>query len=77
MSELVDPNRLVSLADAAKETGFHPKYLCLLAAKGKLKAWRIGNMWATLPEYVEEYVKTRKPPGRPAKPKKRRRKTDT
>lgn len=77
MAELVDPNLLVSLADAAKDSGLHPKYLCSLAAKGKLKAWRIGNMWVTLPEYVEDYMKSRKPPGRPVRSKTRRRKTGT
>ncbi|MCK6474051.1 MAG: helix-turn-helix domain-containing protein [Planctomycetes bacterium] len=65
MAELVDPEKLVSLSQVAKKFGFHPKYLCLLAAKGKLKAWRIGNMWVTLPENVKDYVETSSPPGRP------------
>ncbi len=65
MAELVDPEKLVSLAQIAREYGFHPKYLSSLAAKKKFKAWHIGNTWITLREHVEEYVKNSRPPGRP------------
>jgi len=69
MAERVDPEKLVSLGQIAKQFAFHPKYLCLLAAKGKLKAWRIGNMWVTLPEHVRQYVSSSNPPGRPTQKK--------
>lgn len=74
MAELVDPQKLISIVEAAKEFGFHPKYFSLLAAKGKIKAWYIGKSWITLREHVEQYLSTSRPRGRPRKTKPNKRK---
>jgi len=71
MAELVDPEKLVSVAQVAKEYGYSPNYFANLAAEGKIKAWRIGNTWATTREIIEAYVNSAAPPGRPKMPKRR------
>lgn len=65
MAELVDPEKLASVAQIARELGYSPNYFSELAATKKLKAWRIGNTWATTREIVEEYIRNVPPAGRP------------
>jgi excisionase family DNA binding protein len=52
----IDPDKLRSLADIARELGYHPSYLNRLAAQGHIKAWRIGKAWATTAELVQKYI---------------------
>jgi hypothetical protein len=50
---------LISLAEAAKLSGFSTKYLRDIAEKGRLKAKKIGRNWVTTLAAVEEYRKNR------------------
>ena len=68
MSESVDPITLVSIGDVAKKYGYHPKYFSRLAAQGKIKAWRIGPIWATTHENIRTYLDSVLLPGRPKTP---------
>jgi len=70
MADLVDPEKLVSVAQVAKEYGYHPKYFSKLAAEGKIRAWRIGNTWASTRQLIDTYVRSAPPAGRPVEGKK-------
>jgi len=63
-SQLADKDELISLAEAARRSGFSDDYLRLLAVKGKLKAFKIGRNWITTPADVEEYIRNRQRRGR-------------
>jgi hypothetical protein len=63
MAELIDPDKLVSLPEMAKEYGYNPKYLSRLASEKKIRAWSVGHTWITTRELFEEYVKSAPPPG--------------
>jgi hypothetical protein len=67
MADLIDPEKLKSVAQLATELGYSPNYFANLAAQEKFKAWRIGNTWATTKEIVQEYIRTALPPGPRAK----------
>lgn len=58
-----DKTRLISLPDAAKIYGFHPRYLAELVRKGRLEAQKLGGVWITTPANVEEYIRSRKKRG--------------
>jgi len=58
-----DKTRLISLPEAAEIYGFHPEYLNQLARKGRLKAQKIGKMWVTTPDDIEEYISSRQKRG--------------
>jgi len=58
-----DKNRLISLPEAAELYGFNAKYLAQLANKGRLQARKIGGVWLTTPQNVENYIRSRKPTG--------------
>lgn len=60
-------SELISLKDASIFCGLSPDHLRRLAEQGKLRAQKIGRNWVTTKEAVEEYIKNRKPPGRPKK----------
>ncbi len=63
MPEPDDKTRLISLVDAAAIYGFDSVYLSHLARKGRLKAQKIGNSWATTPSDMEEYIRSRQKRG--------------
>ena len=65
MADLIDPDKLRSVAQIAKELGYSPNYFSVLATTKKFKAWHIGNTWASTREIVEEYIKNAPPAGRP------------
>lgn len=67
MADLIDPEKLKSVAQFALEFGYSPKYFANLAAQKKFKSWRIGNTWATTKEIIQEYIRTAPPPGPRAK----------
>jgi len=74
MGESIDPAKLVSIAQVAKEFGYSRTQLSRVAAAGKIKAWRVGDSWVTTRELVEEYIRTNPKAGRPSrKPSKKRR----
>jgi excisionase family DNA binding protein len=58
-----DKSRLISLTEAAELYGFDQRYLATLARKGRLKATKIGNSWATTPEDVENFILSRQKRG--------------
>jgi hypothetical protein len=63
---MTDPNdktRLISLSEAAELYGFNPDYLGQLARRGRLKAQKIGNSWATTPQAIEDFIASRQKRG--------------
>lgn len=58
-----DKNRLISLPEAAELYSFNPDFLGQLARKGRLKAHKIGKMWVTTPQDVEDYIHSRQSTG--------------
>ena len=52
----MQPERLVTLKQAATLSGLSYSHLALLARTGKLHAWRFGRMWLTTPEAVAAYL---------------------
>ncbi len=58
-----DKHELITFAQAAEWYGFTTSYLRALAAKGRLKAQKVGNIWLTTPAAVEEYIRSREKRG--------------
>lgn len=58
-----DKTRLISLPDAAAIYGFNPRYLGELARKGRLKAQKVGDLWVTTRQDVEDYIQSRQKKG--------------
>jgi hypothetical protein len=63
MNDTEDKTRLISLAEASELYGFDQRYLATLARKGRLKAQKIGNSWATTPLDVDNFIASRKKRG--------------
>lgn len=63
MSDTDDKTRLISLPEAAELYGFHSEYLSNLVRKGRLKAQKVGKMWVTTPQSVEEFIRSRQKRG--------------
>lgn len=63
MPEPDDKTRLISLPEAAVLYGFNSDYLGQLASRGRLKAQKVGKMWVTTPQDIEEYIASRKKKG--------------
>ena len=59
MNETDDKTPLSSLPEAAELYGFHPEYLNQLARKGRLRAQKVGKMWITTPQDMEQYISSR------------------
>ena len=72
MAELIDPDKLLSVAQIAKKLGYNSMYFTQLASKKRFKAWRIGNTWASTEEIVKEFIQKTPGPGRPKKAPKSR-----
>jgi len=53
----LEPERFISLADAAALSGLSAGHLKHLAQKGKLPAWKIARNWVTTATAVSEYIK--------------------
>ena len=58
-----DKTRLISLPEAAELYGFNQRYLGNLVRKGRLEAHKIGKMWVTTPQDIEEYIASRQKRG--------------
>jgi predicted DNA-binding transcriptional regulator AlpA len=58
-----DKSRFISLAEAAELYGFSQVHLAQLCQRGRLKAQKIGNSWATTPADVEKYIQSRQKRG--------------
>ena len=63
MIDTTDKTRLISLPEAAELYGFNPDYLGQLANKGRLEAKKIGKMWVTTQQDVEDYISSRQKRG--------------
>ncbi len=64
MAELVDPEKLISVAQVAHEYGYNARYLSRAASEGKFKSWYVASTWVTTRELLEEYIRTAPPAGR-------------
>jgi len=64
---LLESSNFISLAQASDLASLSQDHLRRLAEQGKLGARKIGRNWVTTEEAVLEYMRTRKPPGRPKK----------
>lgn len=53
---LLDRERLISLREAAAQSGLSDAQLRLLARKGRLAAVKLGRDWFTTPEAVAAYL---------------------
>jgi hypothetical protein len=49
--------KYLPLSEAAKHTPYSAEYLSLRARQGKLRAIKIGKIWVTKREWIEEYVR--------------------
>lgn len=58
-----DKTRMISLKEAATLYGFSPDYLRNLAQKGRLRARKLADRWATTPQEVEDYIASRQERG--------------
>jgi hypothetical protein len=58
-----DKTRLISLPEAAELYGFNAKYLAQLAKRGRLTAHKIGGIWLTTPNDIEDYIRSRQKTG--------------
>lgn len=57
----------MAMSSAAEVLGVHPATMRRMAARGDLRALRVGNEWITTVAWVEEFRKKRRGPGRPRK----------
>ena len=67
----MEDERLITLKQAAAQSGLSYSHLRFLARTGRLKARRLGRDWVTTPEAVAEYL--RNPQARSKDPHKNRR----
>ena len=54
----MQPERLITLKEAATLSGLSYSHLALLARTGKIKAQRFGHMWLTTPEAVAAVIRS-------------------
>ena len=59
-----DKTRLISLREAAELYGYNSAYLSELAKKGRLKAIKLGNSYATTIQDMEDYLQSRQRRGK-------------
>ena len=52
------PSGFTTIPEAAKETGYNPVYLRILARDGKIKAQKVGNTWLVDVAELRERAKT-------------------
>lgn len=58
-----DKTRMISLKEAAELYGFSKGYLNNLVKRGRLEAEKVGWMWVTTPEAMEEFIRSREDRG--------------
>jgi len=54
-------HKLLSMFEAAKISPYDQEYLSLLSRRGILRAQKIGKKWYTTPDWLNEYLKEKKP----------------
>lgn len=57
--------RLLSVAEAAAELRASEAYVRRLLMRQRLYGMKVGSVWAILPNDLEAFKRTRRPPGRP------------
>ncbi len=63
-----DSEMFTGISTAAEELGVHPATMRRMAARGDLRALRVGKQWITTVAWIEEFrKKQRRPVGRPRK----------
>ena len=63
MIDTTDKTRLISLAEAADLYGFSRNYLNNLVSRGRLEASKVGSMWVTTPQDMENFIASRQKRG--------------
>jgi hypothetical protein len=58
---------LLSVAEAASELSASEAYVRRLLLRQRLYGIKVGIVWAILPDDLEAFKRTRRPPGRPRK----------
>ena len=59
--------RLLSVTEAASELNASEAYVRRLLMRQRLYGIKVGIVWAILPNDLEAFKRTRRPPGRPRK----------
>jgi len=76
VNKRIDPDDLASVADLAKEFGYHGVHFRRMAASKRIRAWRFGKTWVTTRDIIREYLENNPGPGRPPTKKVRPKKPD-
>ena len=58
--------RLLSVAEAAAELNASEAYVRRLLLEERLYGFKVGPVWAILPDDLRAFERTRRPPGRPS-----------
>lgn len=58
-----DKTRLITLSEAASLYKLDNNYLGQLARKGRLNARKVGSVWITTPQDVEDFIRSRQKRG--------------
>jgi len=67
VSDGLENIHLISLREASEISGLSSDHLRLLAEQGIIDAKKIGRNWVTTKEALSDYIKKRRPRGRPKK----------
>ncbi|HYL08874.1 MAG TPA: helix-turn-helix domain-containing protein [Candidatus Udaeobacter sp.] len=59
--------RLLSVAEVAAELNASEAYVRRMLLRQRLYGIKVGIVWAILPDDLEAFKRTRRPPGRPRK----------
>ena len=59
--------RLLSVAEVAAELNASEAYVRRMLSRQRLYGIKVGIVWAVLPDDLEAFKRTRRPPGRPRK----------
>jgi len=55
---------LISIKEASDHSGLSERHMRLLLERRKIKGKKLGHDWITTREFVDEYLKTNRKPGR-------------
>lgn len=57
----------LSTHEAAQQLGMSQRWITLLIERGQMRALRVGGVWILPRDAIEDYMRTRRPKGRPRK----------
>jgi excisionase family DNA binding protein len=66
-SDMLDDENILSTEQVASILGVSTHYVRVLCQSGRLDCFKLGREWLIRRAGVEEYQRTRRPPGRPHK----------